>query len=144
MIAPAVLPDIPGVVKLGIEAMNNSPNTELKISVQKISEMAVELVSSKKHFCWVAKTNGDVVAVVSAYVHPMMFYEDEQASVVQFYSKEPGAGIKLIRSLLSWVEERPEIKATLFTLECGADPRIGKLLSRMGFKQELPAYVKIS
>lgn len=135
--------DIAGVARLGVEALTDNPYDGLRICKDKVQEMAVECVSASRHFCWVAEKDGELVGAVSALVHPMAFYERSQATVVQFYCKEPGQGIKLIRELLKWVDTRPAIKMVCFTLECKADPRIGKLLTRLGLHHELPVYMSI-
>jgi len=42
---------------------------------------------------------------------------------------------------LEWAE-KPGIKAVVFMLEGNADPRIIKLLERMGFTEKMPVLVK--
>lgn len=135
--------DIDSVFKLGCEALNLDPYPGLEVSRVKVFSAATECISSASHFSWVAEKDGIIVGAVSALVHPIMFYEKSQASVVQFYCTEPGGGIKLLRELMKWVERRPVIKMVCFTLEVRADPRIGKLLNRLGLTGELPVYLKI-
>tara|TARA_R110000803_G_scaffold5230_8_gene17365 strand:+ start:759 stop:1202 length:444 start_codon:yes stop_codon:yes gene_type:complete len=135
--------DIPDIVRLGLEALNVDPYENLRICEDKVKAAALECVSAPCNFCWVAEKDGEVLGAVSAIVHPMAFYERSQASVIQFYCKDPGQGVKLIRELLNWVDTRPAIKMVCFTLECRPDPRIGKLLKRLGLGQELPVYMKI-
>ncbi len=135
--------DVPAVVRLGLEALNQDPYEELLICEDKVKAIAIECISAPCNFCWVAEKDGEVVGAVTAIVHQMAFYERSQATVVQFFCKEPGEGIKLIRELLNWVDTRPAIKMVCFTLECRADPRIGKLLNRLGLKKELPVYMRL-
>ena len=54
-----------------------------------------------------------------------------------------GGGGFLIRRLVKWFRERPILKLCVFTLESGADPKIGKLLVKLGLKRELPNYVGV-
>ena len=136
--------DIGDVARLGIEALNLDPYENLRIDEDKVKAIATECISAPCNFCWVAEKDGEIVGAVTAIVHPMAFYERNQASVVQFYCKDPGQGIKLIRELLSWAKGRPAIKMVCFTLECRADPRIGKLLKRLGLQNELPVYMSIT
>ena len=135
--------DVPAVVKLGIEALNMDPYDNLRIDEDKATAIATECISAPCNFCWVAENDGEVLGAVTALVHPMAFYERSQATVIQFYCKDPGQGIKLIRELLNWVATRPAIKMVCFTLECRADPRIGKLLKRLGLQDELPVYMRV-
>jgi len=143
IIRVAVPDDLEGIVALGLEALNSDPYPNLVISKDKVYAMAVECISSANHFVWVAEKDGRIVGAVSAIVHPIMFYEKKQATVVQFYTTEPGEGIKLIREFMKWVERRPVIKMVCFTLELNSDPRIQKLLSRLGLTCALPVYLKI-
>lgn len=143
IIRKATPSDISDVARLGIEALNLDPYENLLICNEKVLAIATECVSAPCNFCWVAEKDSEIVGAVSALVHPMAFYERSQASVVQFYCKDPGQGIKLIRELLKWASTRPAIKMVCFTLECRADPRIGKLLKRLGLQNELPVYMSI-
>ncbi len=135
--------DIPALVSLGIEALETDPYENLVISREKVEAMALELVTGAGNVSFVAEKDGEVVAAVSALVHEMAFYERKQASVVQFYTREPGAGLPLIREFLKWARSRRIIKMIVFTLEVQADPRIGKLLKRLGLSNELPVYMEL-
>ena len=106
--------------------------------------MALLCVSSAQHFAWVSEVDGEVVGSVGGYVSDMTFYERKQCAIVQFYA--PGAPwewVKLIRECLNWCRRRPLIKLVTFTLEPDADPRIGKVLTKMGLHQEL-MYVELT
>lgn len=144
IIRKATPSDIPDLVRLGLEALNLEPYENLRICEEKVNAVAIECVSASCNFCWVAENDGEVLGAVSALVHPMAFYERNQATVIQFYCKDPGQGIKLIRELLKWAKSRPAIKMVCFTLECKADPRIGKLLKRLGLQNELPVYMSVT
>ncbi len=135
--------DIPIIVELGLEALDINAYPHLLIDVKKVKAVALECVSSQQNYCWVAEHEGVVVASVGALVHEMTFHERKQASVVQFYTRHPDAGIRLIRHFLTWARGRAIIKMIVFTLEMRADPRIGKLLKRLGLEQELPVYLEI-
>ena len=131
-IRKAVPNDIQSIVDLGEEALNNEAYDNLVISRVKMFSLATDCVSAANNFAYVAVKNGIIVGAVCALVHPMMFYERSQASVIQFYCKAPGMGVKLLRELMQWADSRPVIKMVCFTLDAKADPRIGKLLTRLG------------
>lgn len=135
--------DIHAIVDFGVEVLNIDPYEGLTISRVKVYSIATECVSSSSNFAWIAEEDGNIVGAVGALVHPMVFYEGNQASVVQFFCKAPRVGVKLLRILMEWIEGRRAIKMTCFTLEVRADPRIGKLLNRLGLDMELPVYMKI-
>ncbi len=128
---------------MALQALNEDPYPHMVIDRAKVERTVRFVVSSAKHFAWVAEVNGEVKGVVGAVVDECMFYERKQATVIQFYAREaPGEGVKLIRQFLKWARSRPAIKMIVFTLEGNADPRIGKMLSRMGLRTALPIYLE--
>lgn len=134
--------DIPVIVDLGMEALQQGAYERLVISRERVEAVARECVSAASNFAWVAEKDGVVVAAVCALVHPCMFYERNQATVVQFYTRVPGAGLPLLRQFLRWARGRPGIKMKVFTLEHDADPRVCLLLQRLGLKTALPTYIE--
>lgn len=138
MIRKAKPSDLESICALGLEALNNDPYENLIIDEKKVYEVANSCISCPSDFAYVSEVGGKVVASVIAQVTPMLFYKRNQANVIQFYSREPGEGIKLLRELNKWWRSRNGIKSLVFTMECGADPRIIKLLERLGLKTELP------
>jgi len=140
---PAHPMDVNEVVRLGLMALEENAYEELVIDVDKVRQVAIEGISGAQHFCWVADRGGRLVAAVGALVHPMTFYERNQATVVQFYATEPGTGLPLIRRFLEWARARRGIKMIQFTLEPNSDPRLPKMLERLGLKRDLPVYVEM-
>lgn len=143
LIRPATISDLNAVIDLGVEAMTVDPLPNMVVDRDKIRVMAVECISGPSNFCWVCEDDdGQVVGAVSAIVQDCLFYQRRQATVLQFYCKKPGQGIKLLREFLRWARGRPIIKMIVFALESGADPRIGKLLERLGLGRALPIYME--
>jgi hypothetical protein len=143
IIRKAVPNDINSIVYLGVEALNKYSYPNLLIDKDKMREIGMECISASCNFSWVSETDNEITGAVCALVHPLMFYERSQASVIQFYCKTPGEGIKLLREFLKWARNRPVIKLICFTLEGRIDPRVGKMLSRLGLSRELPVYLEI-
>ena len=144
MIIRAAKPDdIDAITDLGLEALTVNAYPNLVIDPDKVRAMATECVSAASNFAWVAEKDGKVVAAVSVLVMDFAFHERKHATVVQFYTREPNAGLPLLRKFLSWAEGRRSIKMITFTLECNADPRIGKMLKRLGLNEELPIYMRL-
>lgn len=135
--------DIDSIVQLGIEALERDPYPGLVISRDKLKEVAIECVSQNCNYAWVEERDGEIIGAVCALVHEMIFHERKQATVVQFYCNQPNQGIGLLRHFLSWARGRRTIKMICFTLECRADPRVGKLLKRLGLKNELPVFIEL-
>jgi hypothetical protein len=134
--------DLTAIVALGIEALEKTNHPGVVISRAKVEDIARQCVTSSANFAWVAERDGIVGGAVCARVHECLHYAQKQASVVQFYSKIPGEGVKLIREFLRWARGRPAIKMIVFTLEADADPRIEKLLARLGLQKKLPIFLQ--
>jgi len=145
MIRNGNIHDSKQILPLAIEALERDAYENLLISPDKIKAMILEIVSSKRHFGMVSvDEEGNIQGVVAAVVNDLAFYERKQASVVMYYCKRPGDGIKMLRKLMRWIEARPIIRLVEFTMEACTDPRVPKLLKRLGLVNEsLPTYVYI-
>ena len=132
VIRRAQLADVPAIVDLAVESVSRDP-LPLRVSRDAMAETANELIRGNQHFAWVAERDGALVAAVGAAATPGFWFERMQASVLMFYCRAPGAGVALLREFARWVKSRPAIKMAVFSLEPGADPRIEKLLARLGF-----------
>jgi len=125
-----------------MEALELYEYPNMVVDKGKVHGIAVECVSAACNFAFVVEDDGKITGALCALVHPMMFYERSQASVVQFFCKTPGYGVKLLREFLTWARCRSVIKMICFTLEARMDARVGKLLTRLGLKEELPVYIE--
>ena len=139
----ATMADVPEMVQMGIDGLRKHPAPRQVIAVDKLQRMAQECVAGPRNFAWVGCVNDTPMAALCALVHDQTFYERKQASVVQFWTREPGLGEPLINIFLDWARQTRAIKAIVFTLEAGADPRIIDLLNRKGLAlQEHPILVE--
>ena len=138
MIRKATPNDLIKIVDLGVEALEKTGHKGFIIDREKITAIARKCISSPSDFVWVSEIDKNIVAAVTVSVCPMTCYIHKQASVVQFYSKKNGEGIKLIKQLIKWWESRPGLKTLVFTLECDVDERTVKLLKLLGFSFEFP------
>lgn len=143
MIRVAGCSDVPDIVRLGIDGLNAYPVEHQRIDVEKLQEVARTCVLGPNNFAWIAVHEGKTVGALCALVMPQSVYQRKCASCVQFWCPQAGEGIKLIREFRDWASEQRSIKAVMFTLEAGADPRIGDLLEKAGFEiQKHPVYVQ--
>lgn len=141
-IRQACVADIPAIVDLAVESVGHDP-LPVRVDRDGMSDTARELIASNAHFAWVAEVDGKVVGAVGAATQPGFWFERSQSSVLMFYSTHPGAGIALLRQYAKWVKSRPAIKMAVFSLERSADPRIGRLLQRLGFGMLNPQYTYV-
>ncbi len=133
---------VPGMVALGKQALQENPAPRQRISYEKLTNLARECIASPNNYAKVSVKDGEVVASVCAIVDEQMLYERKQATVVQFYTKAAGEGMKLIRDFLKWARAQRKIKSIVFMVEFGADPRIKNLLERLGLACDSPVLVE--
>lgn len=143
MIRKAVPSDICSLIKLSNEALELNSYDGLILSLKKIREVITYCISSSQHFFYISEHNGEIVAALAAQVEDMAIYERKQASIVMFFSKKAGDGIKLFREFMKWVNSRIIIKSVIISMNVNLDNRIGKLFERFGFDYILPTYLYV-
>ena len=126
--------DVPAIVDIAVESVSRDP-LPVKISREAMADTARTCLNPA-HFVWVSEVDGKVVAAMGACVQPSFWYEKLQCSVLLYYSRIPGAGIPLIREFARWVKSRSAIKVAVLEMEPDADPRIVRLMKRLGFSRE--------
>lgn len=140
LIRPATTADVPAIVDLAVESVSVNP-LPVRLDRQAMGDTARALIIGNQHFSWVSVQDGRVVGAVGACVQPGFWFQRSQASVLMFFAH--AGGIELLRELARWVRARPTIKVAVFSLEPGMDPRIGHLLSRLGFGRQSIAYTYV-
>lgn len=130
----ATMQDIPAIVDIAVESVSIDP-LPVRIDRQAMADTVKECLGPA-HFVWVAEQAGKVVAAVVACSSPSFWYERMQCSVLLYFTREPGAGLPLLRELARWVKSRPAIKVAVIELEPGVDPRLVQFFKRVGFKRE--------
>lgn len=135
--------DRSAVLTLATRAVSRDP-LPLKVSRDRMAQTFDTVVAGNQHCALVSEDDdGKVVAALLAHVAPGFWFERMQADVLMFYTEHPGAGLPLMREFARWVKARPIIKMATFSLERDADPRIAKLLDKLGFNQRFPQHVYV-
>lgn len=134
MIRPATPADIPAIVDIAVESVNQNP-LPVRICRESMADTAREAIAGNSHFVWVSEIEGEVVAAVGAMSERSFWYERQQCSLMLYYSRTPGEGVKLLREFGRWVKSRPVIKVAVIELEPDTDTRLLKLLDRIGFSR---------
>ena len=140
LIRPATTADVPAIVDLAVESVSVNP-LPVRLDRQAMGDTARALIIGNQHFSWVSVKDGRVVGAVGACVQPGFWFQRSQASVLMFFAH--AGGIELLRELARWVRARPTIKVAVFSLEPGMDPRIGHLLSRLGFGRQSQTFTYV-
>jgi hypothetical protein len=134
-IRPAKLADERVVLDLAVESVSRDP-LPVTISRPAMSETFRALVGQPHHFAWVAEQDGQVVASVVAQSMPGFWFTRQQASVLLYYGRVTGSVVPLLVQFARWVKSRPVIRLAVFELEPGVDPRLVRLLTRLGFARQ--------
>ena len=134
MIRKATLADVPAIVDIAVESVTQNP-LPVRICRESMADTAREAIAGNQHFVWVSEIDGEVVAAVGAMSERSFWYERQQCSMMLYYTKVPGEGVKLLREFGRWVKSRPVIKVAVIEMEPDADPRLIKLINRIGFSR---------
>ena len=134
MIRKATLADIPAIVDIAVESVSQDP-LPVRICRESMAETTREAISSNQHFVWVSEIDGNIVAAVGAMSERSFWYERQQCSVMLYYTRVAGEGVKLLREFARWIKSRPAIKVAVLELEPGTDPRLVKFLGKIGFSR---------
>lgn len=139
MIRKAKPSDVDALVKLAIEALEIDAYEELVISPGKVMALVKEAVSKPTDFVLVSEIEGVVVGCIGAIVSPMMMHERSQATVIMWYCKTGGDGMRLMDGFIEWAKTRPVIKQVQYCGERSGDQKIIAFLKRVyGFKSDAP------
>jgi hypothetical protein len=134
MIRKATIQDVPAIIEIAVESVSQNP-LPVRIDREAMRD-TIKAALAPNHFCWVSEHDGKAVAAIVACTQPSFWFERQSCSVLLYYTTVPGKGIALIREFARWVKSRPAIKLAIFELEPEADPRLVKLLARLGFDRQ--------
>lgn len=128
--------DVQGFVDLAMESLPEHPT--LVVSREKVRNVVAYFATRGDNFQMAAFRDGVPVAGVAALVQEMPYHEKCEATVMFAYSKEPGAGFRLLRMLMRWVLNDFRIRRLSWCQNEGFDQRIARLGHRLGFQSAVP------
>lgn len=136
----ALLADVPAIVDLAVEAVSQDGTFKaLRVSRERIEQVTEAVIRDNRSYIHVAvDAAGAVQACVAAEVSDGFWFERKQATVLMFFTRKPGMGWPLLVHFSQWIKSRPVIKVCAFALEPGCDPRIPRMLARLGFTLSAP------
>ena len=126
--------DVDAIVELAVESVKRNA-LPVQLDPKAMREMAM-FALNPAHFQWVTEKDGVVVAALSAIAQKSFWYRGLQASALLLYSREPNAGVYLVREFARWLKSRSGIKLAIIETEPGSDPRYLNILKRVGFSRE--------
>lgn len=135
--------DIDALAEVCLQALRAERMGDIQPSMSKIKAMVAMGSSGDEHFTRIVEVDGVVVGAFCVMVHEGIWFDGLQASLLINWVKVPGEGIKIIREFLRWAKDNPKIKLIAFSTDPDADPRLGKLLKRLGLDIVCPNYTQI-
>lgn len=137
----ATIHDLPALIDLALDSLRANVRVPLVPARDRMEELGRLVLSSSSNFGMVTEIDGAIAAALGAIVENGAWFKGRQATVLMFHARVRGAGLPLLREFARWVRARPGIKLAVFSLEANADPRLAKLLPRIGFTLNYPQFV---
>lgn len=141
MIRPATLIDVESIFGLAVHEVRKYE--KLRPSAEKIRKGIIEAISTARHFVWVCvdtqdRPNGVLIGLTG----DNLWAQRQNCNIVLWVSDIPGEGVKLLRQFRNWIQSRRAIKIAGFAPDTDdIDPRVWKLVQKMGFKRYGGAYL---
>ena len=132
---PAKHSDADAILDLAVESVSRDP-LPVTISRSAMRDTFDAVVGKPNHFAWVAEQDGTVVACVAAQSGFGFWFERQQCSVILYYGRVIGSVVPLLIQLARWIKSRPVIRLAVIELEPTTDPRLMRLMRRLGFARE--------
>lgn len=144
MIRPATLSDFYEI--LGMAQAEAQCYPELKPDLKKMDKGIKMAISSAKHFCWVSQHENDAGnyarGVLLAVSSENLWAQRQNCIVALWKSEIAGDGRRLMKEFLKWVDTRRIIRvAGIVPDNNEVDPRVWRLMERLGFRKYGGAYL---
>lgn len=134
MIRRAAPKDLDRIVELAVESVSTNP-LPVRIDRDAMREQA-RICMAPQNYLSVVEDGGEVIAAWAAETHSSFWHERKTSSVLLHYSRRPGAWVALARDFYRWLESRPVVRVAVLELEPESDPRMVRLLKRIGFTRQ--------
>jgi hypothetical protein len=140
MIRPATLADVNAIYDLAM--FETRTYLELKPDAKKIRKGIVMAISSAKHFCWVSENGAGLKGALIGLSSENLWAQRQNCIVALWKSEIVGDGRRLMKEFLKWVDTRRIIRvAGIVPDNNETDPRVWKLMERLGFRRYGGAYL---
>ena len=140
MIRPAIFSDIYAIE--GIAAFESLKYPDLLIDPKKVRKVLTTAISSPSHFAWVSEGKDGVEGALIAVSSDNLWAQRQNCLITFWTSAIVGDGRRLMKEFLKWVDTRRIIRvAGIVPDNNETDPRVWKLMERLGFKRYGGAYL---
>lgn len=118
---------------------------QLRPDVDKMLGLVKEAIGDPKHYCRIAKFEGEPRGILIAFTAPCLWAQRAASHIVLWRSGLAGAGAALLRDYRKWVLTQQNLRVAGWQSDCDLDEdvgyRLGWLLERVGFKRHCGAYL---
>lgn len=140
MIRPATLADVNAIIDMAMLATREY--SELKPDGKKIRGIITMAISSAQHFCWVSERDSKVAGALVAVSSDNLWAQRKNCIVALWTTVVVGDGRRMMKEFLKWVDTRRIIRvAGIVPDNNRTDPRVWKLMERLGFRKHGGAYL---
>lgn len=131
------LSDVGAMTAFALAAMPDEP--EVAVSPSKVLHMvSFFALHHHDHFQLAAFDGEQPVAALALLVADMPFHERGEGTIVFCYSQRVGAGYRLLREMVRWVNDDMRIRRVSWAMNRDFDQRLRVLALRLGFQSEHP------
>jgi hypothetical protein len=131
--------EIDAITDLAIEALEIDAYEEMVINRERVNAVCRDCISSASHKSLVAVHDGVITGVAAGMVFPQAYYDRSWMSIVMWYSKSFGDGVRMMDQLIDWADGRPMIKEIQYVGERqGGEKTTQFFCKRYGFKNDVP------
>ena len=140
MIRPATLMDFNTIVEMAM--VETRGYDKLLPDTDKIHRGVTQAISSAKHFCWVSEHDGAITGALIGLSSANLWAQRQNCIVALWTSFKAGDGRKLMKEFLKWIDTRRIIRVAGIVPDSNhVDPRVWKLVERLGFRKYGGAYL---
>ncbi|HWV16051.1 MAG TPA: hypothetical protein VN030_11540 [Cellvibrio sp.] len=141
MIRKATPQDIAQIIDLATPETQRYPY--LKANHDSIKRLVVECVSSANSFAFVSESETGISGAILALTHDNLWAQKQSSTVLAWICKGSGDGIRLLQEYSKWLDGRAAIRRGGFQFDIDVDPKIYRVISRLGFTPHGGCYLKI-
>ena len=139
IIRPATLADLEAIIDIAMEQTLKYPR--MRAERRKVKELVIDAISAARHYALVVESGNRVQGALLGLTTNNAWAQRQNCAVLLWYSWIPGSGAAMLRKFRDWVKSRRAIKVAGFSPDVDLDPRIWKLVDRIGFKRHGGAYL---
>lgn len=133
--------DIEQVTQFAIAGLRPEMYPSLRVSVEKVQAAMRHFAGSAQDFHIAAFDGTKMVGGIAVAVHPGVFFERSEATVMMLRAVVPGVGRRMLAAFKAWADAQMHIRRVTFVEEFDAGRGLTRLMGMYGFRQQHTALV---